>query len=381
MVALCRRHGVSRECGYKWWRRFKAGGWPGLRSLGRRPWRAWCLKRRWWSRLMVVRRKERSFGPKKLHWKLRQTYPRLRLPAVRTLARWLAAAGMRRRRKRRARPGPPVRLAGRLSGHRVNQVWSIDVKGSFRTGDGRRVNALTVRDLASRYVLCVRQVGSGDETRIAAVMRRLFRRHGLPQALRMDNGTPFGAMGPRGWSHLSATWVKLGIRLEYGRPRCPQDNAEHEQMHRILKERTAQPASANPGAQQRRFDRWRQWYNHRRPHEAINLRVPAALYTRSPRGLPRTPPLWHYPANWERLYPDAKGRCQWRKRQRLIGQAFIHEELGGRSCGPDILAVYFGPHLIGTLHARDLAGLRPVQCQRNPVTGGAAPLPNPPRFK
>jgi transposase InsO family protein len=328
--------------------------------------------------LQSARRQEADFGPKKLFWKLCRDHRGERPPTVRTLARWLERAGLVRRRKRRARPGPAVKLPGRLVGRCVNDVWTIDLKGGFGTADGRRINPLTVRDLASRYVLCVQHVGWGGEAQIGPVMLALFHRYGLPRVLRMDNGAPFGALGPRGWSRLSASWVKLGIRLEYGRPRCPQDNAEHEQMHRVLKRRTTRPASVHAQAQQRRFERWRQWYNHDRPHESLGMQVPASRYRLSPRHLPKRAPQWSYPAQWERLYPDAKGRCQWRKRQRLIGQAFIHEALGGKPLTPDVLAVYFGPHLLGTLHATDQAGLRPVQWRLNPVTGGAAPLPNPP---
>lgn len=381
MKALCQRHGISRECGYKWWRRFKTAGQTGLVNLRAGSRAGERLRQRWWDRLKLVRVQEREFGPKKLHWKLRRDYPRERVPSVRTLARWLERAGKVRRPKRRARLGPAIKLAGRLAGRCANDVWPIDLKGSFCTKDGQRINPLTVRDLASRYELCVQDVGKGGEREIGPVMLALFRRYGLPRALRMDNGSPFGAGGPRGWSHLSATWIKLGIRLEYGRPRCPQDNAEQEQMHRMLKDYTARPASLTAAAQHRRFARWRHWYNHRRPHEAIGMRVPASCYRPSSRRLPRHVRPWRYPRTWVRLLPDAKGRCQWRKSQRLIGQAFVHEQLGGKPLGPDVLAVYFGPHLIGTLHAKDRAGLRPVQWRLPPLTKqeGLRPSRNPPR--
>lgn len=373
MSGLCRRHGISRQCGYKWWRRFKKAGLRGLRRHGNLQRRVRRLRQRWWERLRRVRQSCRDFGPKKLHWELQRVYPGAHLPAVRTLARWLDSLGLVQPAKRRARPGPPRRLPGRLSGRCVNEVWTVDLKGSFPTRAGQRVNPLTVRDLASGYVLCVQHVGTGNERVIGRVMRRLFRRYGLPRALRMDNGSPFGAGGPRGWSRLAASWVKLGVRLEYGRPRCPQDNPAHEQMHRVLKAGACRPASLNLAAQQRRFERWRQRYNHRRPLERGSQRPPAALYHASARVLPKTVPHWSYPPGWLRLYPDAKGRWQWRKRQRLIGQAFIHEELGARAVGSDTLAIYFGPHLIGTLHANDLAGLRPVQWRQPAGAGGAAP--------
>lgn len=381
VAALCRLHAVSRSCGYRWWSRFRVGGIRALAERARTPQAAIRLRARWEARLRVARLQERSFGPKKLWKKLRRDYPRLRVPCVRTLSRWLEAGGRLRRQTRRARPGPKLRLRGRLAGRCVNDVWSLDIKGRFRAADGQMINALTVRDVASCYVLCVQHLPKADEAHVAAVMQRLFRRYGLPKALRSDNGTPFGAGGPRGWTSLSASWVKLGIRMEYGRPRCPQDNAAHEQMHGVLKKFATIPASINPAAQQRRFERWRRHYNERRPHEALGLQTPAECYRPSQRRLPARPPRWTYPRTWLRIPLDAKGRYRWRKRQRLIGKAFIGEELGGRPIQPDILAIYFGPHLLGHLHANDPAGLRHARWRQplQALAGGAAPLPNSPR--
>ena len=380
-ASLCRLQEISRSCGYRWWSRFRAGGTRALSEKDRTPHTALRLRDRWEARLRAVCLQERSFGPKKLRWKLRRDYPRSPVPCVRTLSRWLKALGRLRRQTRRARSGPKLHLRGRLTGRCLNDVWSLDFKGRFRSADGRMVHALTVRDGARCFVLCVQHVSQPDEARVAAVMRRLFRRYGLPKALRTDNGAPFGAGGPRGWISLSAAWVKLGIRMEYGRPRCPQDNAAHEQMHGVLKKFAATPVSCHPAAQQRRFERWRRHYNQHRPHEALGLRTPAELYRPSRRRLPASAPRWTYPTTWLRLRLDAKGRYRWRKRQRLIGKAFIGEELGARLINPEVLAVYFGPHLLGQLHAHDPAGLRharwrqPLQVQ----AGGAAPLPIPPR--
>jgi putative transposase len=250
----------------------------------------------------------------------------------------------------------------------------MDLKGSFRTQDGRRVFALTVRDVASRYILCVQHVPRADEKHIGWLLRRLFRRYGLPRAIRMDNGAPFGAGGPRGWSRLSVQWIKLGIRTEYGRPRHPEDNPEHEQMHRVLKDATARPPSRNLAAQQRRFEQWRKRYNERRPHESLGMNRPCSRYQPSRRRLPTNMPPWTYPDGWLLMCPDPKGRCFWERRQRLLGQAFVGEQLGARSIRPGVLAVYYRQHLIGTLHAIDLAGLRPVSARPTQPSGrGCAP--------
>jgi len=147
--------------------------------------------------------------------------------------------------------------------------------------------------------------------------------------------------------------------VHFGRPSCPQDNAAHEQMHGVLQRATARPPAYTLHAQQRRFDRWRWRYNHRRPHRGLRLRLPCELYR---PGAPRPPAQkWHYPASWLRLHPDAKGRVRWRKLPRLLGQAFAGHQLGFKPLGPNHGAVYFGPHLLGTLHATDRSGLRPVR--------------------
>src|SRR4051812_46115966 len=78
MVELCRRHKISRECGHKWWRRFCVEGWAGLRPRKRVAHSAQRLQKKWWPRLQAVRRRCADFGPKKLHWQLRQDFPRER---------------------------------------------------------------------------------------------------------------------------------------------------------------------------------------------------------------------------------------------------------------------------------------------------------------
>jgi putative transposase len=77
--------------------------------------------------------------------------------------------------------------------------------------------------------------------------------------------------------------LRLGIHLERIEPGHPQKNGRHERMHLTLKNEATKPASVNVLQQQARFDTFVQQYNHERPHQALAMRVPADLYTRSPR--------------------------------------------------------------------------------------------------
>ena len=72
----------------------------------------------------------------------------------------------------------------------------------------------------------------------------MFRKHGLPDAIRSDNGSPFASRAPGGLSRLSMWWMQLGIRHERIVPGHPEQNGRHERMHRTLKQETASPPKA-----------------------------------------------------------------------------------------------------------------------------------------
>lgn len=371
---LCERFGISRECACKWWRRFAREGVGGLKDRRRAPHRAVRLRARWLEHLHEVREQYPTWGAPKLRWLLQQTDRDRRCPSERTLGRWLAQIGGRKRRARRAPTGPVVPRWARRRAREPNDVWTIDFKGWFMTADRKRVYVLTVRDLATRYLLLVRHVQPNHQP-VARALRQLFCRYGLPREIRSDNGPPFGSLGPRGWTPLTLSWVRLGIRVCFGRPGCPQDNAEHEQMHGVLKKEATQPPASSLAVQQRRLERWRRLYNERRPHESLDMAPPATLYRRSTRRLPKRLPPWGYPPGCEIKRLDAKGRLTWAKRQRSIGRAFAGQSIALKPHRRDIVKVYLGSHLLGTLHASDLSDLRAVQWRSLPSKGRGPAAP------
>ena len=166
-----------------------------------------------------------------------------------------------------------------------NDVWCIDFKGWFRTRDGERCDPLTVSDAHSRFLLACVIVPPRTDT-VRPLVEQLFKRYGLPLAIRSDNGAPFAGTGAGGLSRLSLGWVKAGIALERIDPGKPQQNGRHERMHRTLKAETAKPPAASMSQQQARFDRFRQDFNDNRPHEALGQQPPATFYRPSPRPYP-----------------------------------------------------------------------------------------------
>jgi hypothetical protein len=245
-------------------------------------------------------------------------------------------------------------------------VWTIDFKGWYRMGDGTRVEPLTVRDLKSRLLLDIRLLPNQSEANVHRALLRVFRYYGLPKAIWVDNGPPFGGVGPLGYSRLAVWWRRLGIRVEYGRPAHPQDNAGHEQMHGIYQNEVAVQPAAHPPAGQRQTNRWRQIYNQVRPHEALNGRTPAQLYRPSTKKLPRRLPAWTYPSGWQRKRVSTDGRLFWQGRQRFIGRAFGGEIIGLQTKQLGCWNVYWGTEWLGTLHQQDRSrSLRPTHHARH----------------
>lgn len=358
-AVICRGFRISRQTGYKWWRRYRAEGalalQPRSRTARRRP---HALSALWLERIARLRRRHPRWGPKKLYALLRRAHRRAQVPARSTIGAALQRLGLvLRRPPRRRRVLVRARLAGRLQG--VNDVWTVDFKGWFAARNGQRCEPLTVRDLQSHYGLLVQVLPDQKVWRVQRVLRRLFGRLGLPRRWRSDNGGPFAARGPAGLSRLSAWLIALGITVEFIRPACPQDNGSHEQWHRELKAATARPPAASRRAQQRRCTFWLRQYNQVRPHESLAQTRPADHFRRSRRPYrgPRHP---RYPAAWTVRRVRSNGEIRWQGRLRFIGEAFIGHWLGLRRHRRGIWRVYFFHVFLGELHDLDPGSLRPA---------------------
>src|SRR2546427_10121024 len=115
-------------------------------------------------------------------------------------------------------------------------------------------------------------------------------------------------------SKLAAWWVRAGILPELNEPESTDQNGRHERIHRTLKAETTRPAAGSLAAQQRRFNVFREEFNHERPHEALDQETPAACYDASPRPMPdRLAPL-EDPDRFEGPYVSANGGTRWHSR-------------------------------------------------------------------
>jgi transposase InsO family protein len=237
---------------------------------------------------------------------------------------------------------------------RPNQVQNIDYKGQFRTRDGRWCYPLTSTDTWSRKLLVCRGFEAPTYENTRAALERCFREYGLPEAIRMDNGSPFVSTQSLGGLSRLGVWLsKLQITLIRTRPGAPQDNGLHERMHKTLKEETVIPPATNLTAQQKRFDAFVNEYNNVRPHQSLEGRTPSSFYEVSPRRYPKRLPGVEYPGHFETRAVRCDGTIKWRGERFVIGLPLSGERIGLEETAYGIWSIYFGTLQIGILDEDD----------------------------
>ena len=327
VAELCRHYGISRETFYVWKRRRASGDRRWFDERSRAPDRCpHTTPADVIAAIVAMRRRFPRFGPKKIRAKLiAAARPAVDWPAASTIGDILKREGLIAAKPRRRRPWPQGEIVAGAS--EPNGEWSIDFKGWFRTRDGTRCDPLTVEDTVTRYLIAARVVeptGVG----VRRALERIFNDVGLPNAMRSDNGPPFGSVGAGGLSRLSVWWLKLGIEPRYIPPSAPQENGRHERMHRTLKDDTAQPPAATVREQQTRFDAFRERYNEERPHEALGQTPPASHWRPSARPFPQRLEEPWYDADHEVRRVRPTGEIKWRGELVFIGEALAGELVG-----------------------------------------------------
>jgi putative transposase len=352
-TALCRAFGISRETGHKWLRRFEEEGRAGLVDQSRRPLTNARATPSEIVELLLECRRRWGWGAKKLGPYLREKHPLLAIPNTSTISGILKRHGLTKPQKRRV-GGVPPRSKPFSECKAPNDVWCADFKGDFKVGDGKRCYPLTVTDAFSRYVICCQGYDRIEWRWVQKAYERAFREHGLPKAMRTDNGAPFASHGAGGLTRLSVWLLKLGIELERIDPGRPQQNGRHERMHKTLKAETARPPRRSLRAQQAAFDRFRRVFNHERPHEALGQIPPTRIFESSPRAFPKRVEEPRYPGHFEirKVYPV--GQILWKgKKLVFVSGALAGEHVGLEEYDDGLWEVSFGTLKLGTIDDHD----------------------------
>ena len=350
---LCRRFEISRSKGYKWIGRYLAEGRDGLADRSRRPHHspkrtAAAVE----AEVLRVRAgSNNAWGGRKIARVL------VRSGAVAAPAPSTITEILRRHGKLEQRASEHPGAYQRFERDEPNELWQMDFKGDFATARGR-CHPLTVIDDHSRYALAVEACGTQQDEPTRERLIAIFRRYGLPDAMLMDNGSPWGDSGGGPFTAFTVWLLRLGVRVAHGRPYHPQTQGKDERFHRTLKaEVLAGHQFTDLAACQGAFDRWRHVYNHERPHQALDLAMPSERYRPSSRSYPQTlPPIEYGDGDIVRKV-DQAGDITFKNRRIRVGKPFRGEGLALRPTTEDgFFSIHFGRHRIGAV---DLRGLQP----------------------
>jgi putative transposase len=172
----------------------------------------------------------------------------------------------RRRRKRALLERVPLVRPGR-----ANEVWSMDFVMD-ELADGRRLKCLTLLDDCSKESVAIASDTSITGAYVARLLDQVKLERGLPQAIRTDNGPEFASKAMALWAYRNA------VQLRFIRPGKPIENAYIESFNGRFREECLSEHWFETLAHARHeIERWRRYYNERRPHSALGY-VPPAVY-------------------------------------------------------------------------------------------------------
>jgi transposase InsO family protein len=244
-VAIAQACGVSWQCVWFWWQRFRRG--EGVRSHYTRERHSLLMRFSPLMRYVILRLKlaHPHWGPRRIRYHVQQR-PSLAgqpVPSATQIGRYLHQWVRFRRHPKRNRTPPelPARPV------RVHQCWQVDFKLGIALADGTQVNLHTIHDPVGEVCIAARVTPAGSvghkPTRVSLAELQTTLRLGfcqwgtLPTEIQTDNEALFTGNPTERFPSRFALWlVGLGIQHHPIRPGKPTDNAGVERNHRTLNE-------------------------------------------------------------------------------------------------------------------------------------------------
>jgi transposase InsO family protein len=170
-----------------------------------------------------------------------------------------------RRSRKRIRGANVPRL---VTAGQPNAVWCLDFLHD-NTLSGGKLRVLCISDEFTRQSLSIEVGRTFGSERVCRVLEELMSRHGVPGALRMDNGPEFVALALRGLCH------RQNINPAYIEPGKPWQNGFAESFHaRLRAEFLDGEVFSGVLEAQVRLDSWRSDWNKERLHSSLGYVTP-----------------------------------------------------------------------------------------------------------
>jgi transposase InsO family protein len=224
----------------------------------------------------------------------------------------------------------------------ANELWQIDHKAPVLAANGERVTPLSILDDYSRFLisLTAQRTTAHEETERSMVAA--FEQFGVPRSMLMDHGVPWwSATSGHGLTRFTVLLIEQGITVIYGAVNHPQTQGKVERLHRSLSRSLRHRGrAADRTAVEAELARFRHEYNEVRPHEALDMDVPAARYTPSVRPYEPHPAPWQYPAGGEVHRVNSAGLLDVSGRRCFVCHALAGKEVWCRRFEGRLLVTY-----------------------------------------
>jgi transposase InsO family protein len=275
---VAERYGTTRQSLHSWRRRFEAEGMPGLTDRSRRPKSSPSrVDAEIETVICRLRREHPRWGARRIAFELGQRGA-AQVPGRATIHRVLARNGLvkpqeqqHKRQYRRWQRDAPM------------QLWQLDIVSGVPLSDGRSAKLVTGIDDHSRFIVIAAVVMVPSGRAVCEAFAAAMRRYGVPSEVLTDNGRQFTGRYTRP-QPVEVLFERIcrenGIVLRHGKPRSPTTTGKIERFHKSLRAELLDHVAPFESleAAQAAIDGWVHAYNHQRPHQALEMAVPASRF-------------------------------------------------------------------------------------------------------
>jgi transposase InsO family protein len=281
VTEVARRYGVMRQAVHLWLGKYQREGLAGLGDLSHRPhFQPRQIHADIEALICQLRGAHLRWGPRRMAYELGKAGVRP-VPSRSTIYRVLVRHGLVAARKRRRQD------CKRWQREAPMQLWQLDITGSVFLADGTELKRISGIDDHSRFCVIATVVRRATARAVCRAFLAAMMAYGIPDEVLSDNGKQFtGRFGkPRPAEVLFERICRRNdIRQLLTKPYSPTTTGKVERWHQTLQMEflnDAGPFSSIEEAQAA-AGKWREEYNHRRPHQSLDMAAPAEKLGASP---------------------------------------------------------------------------------------------------
>jgi len=335
---LARDHDISKRWIFKLLRRFKDGGYAAIEPRSRRPKSCSHQVEAKVHKLIVKLRRElteagHDAGAETIHFHLSASLSEV--PSVATIWRILKRNGLITPEPHKRPKSSFIRFEAALP----NETWQVD-STPWQLADGSPVEILNFLDDHSRLAVASNSVPTVKAHHVVQAFHSASKTFGLPASLLSDNGAVFTARSRGGKVLLELELERLGIVFKHSTPYHPQTCGKVERFHQTVKRFLhKQPPAGSLAELQFQLDAFRDYYNSKRPHRALQRQTPLAVFNARIKAKPAQQPApTDHRVRRDKI--DSFGKVTLRYLGRLrhipVGTAHKNRKVNLLVAGPDV---------------------------------------------